>query len=202
MKDRVDDQIKYYSGQSNFNKFRYRRFQIIVIIAGGIIPLISLTASAFSEWWQHGALIISAVLGSIITIITAFSQMEKYFETWTLYRTTEESLKREKFLFNNNAGDYFGVADKNRVLVERVETILSSENSKFFALQQQTRQPTQQQAATQQAKPKDITPAADQKPKDITPAADQKPKEITPAADQKPKEITPAADQNNKEENE
>jgi hypothetical protein len=129
IKGRVDDQIQWYDKKANFNKSRYRLFQMIVIIASGIIPLINLTAPDTDPWWQHGALIITAVLGSIVTIVTAFAQMEKYFESWILYRTTAESLKRERFLFMNNAGEYSNLTgiDKHRALVERVEVMLSSE---------------------------------------------------------------------------
>jgi uncharacterized protein DUF4231 len=153
IKGRIDDQMKWYSEKSAFNKSRYRLFQIVIIIASALIPIINLTASAFDIWWQHAALIITAFLGSIITVITAFLQMERYFDNWILYRTTLESLKREKILFHNNAGEYANLSenDKNRVLVERVEAMLSSENAKFLTLQQQSRPqsiPQEQQQPT------------------------------------------------------
>ena len=87
------------------------------------------------------ALFVSSVLSSVIVVVTAFLQMEKYFENWILYRTTTEALKREKILYENNAGEYatLNEVEKNRTLVERVEAMLSSENAKFFALQQQSR---------------------------------------------------------------
>jgi hypothetical protein len=153
VRNRLDDQIKWYSEKSAFNKSRYRLFQVVIIVASGTIPILNLTATAFMDDAQHAALFTSSILGSIITIITAFSQMEKYFETWILYRTTVETLKREKFLYINNAADYSNLGDteKNRLLVERVEVLLSSENSKFFALQQQQQQ--QQQASQQQQRP-------------------------------------------------
>jgi hypothetical protein len=153
VKNRLDEQMGWYSKKSTFNKSRYRLFQVVIIIASAIIPLINLTASAFEIWWQHAALIISAFLGSIITIISAILQMEKYFDNWILYRTTLESLKREKVLFQNNAGEYanLGDNDKNRLLVERVEAMLSSEHAKFLTLQQQARPqstPREQQQPT------------------------------------------------------
>ena len=94
----------------------------------------------------HGALLTTSVISAGVAIIISFSQMEKYFETWILYRTTAESLRREKFLFQNSCANYYNLSevDKNRLLVERVEAMLSSENSKFFAFQQQIRQLQQQ----------------------------------------------------------
>ena len=130
-----------------FNKSRYRLFQVITIIASAVIPVINL-ASGWADTntvtqiqTQHAALLTTSVISAVVAIIIAFAQMEKYFETWILYRTTGEALKREKFLFQNSCAEYFNLnePDKNRLLVERVEAMLSSENSKFFAFQQQTR---------------------------------------------------------------
>jgi vacuolar-type H+-ATPase catalytic subunit A/Vma1 len=101
---------------------------------------------------QRAALLAGSIISAGVAIIVAISQMEKYFETWILYRTTAEALKREKFLFQNSCAQYSKLCepDKNRLLVERVEAMTSSENSKFFAFQQQTREMQQQQGSTQQ----------------------------------------------------
>ena len=160
IKERLDDQISWYEKKSAYNKIRFRITQIIIIIAGAIIPIINLSVPKGSE---ENALLTTAILGSIVTIVAAFSQMEKYFETWILYRTTVEALKREKFLYANDAANYSNLKDedKNRLLVERVEVLLSSENSKFFALQQQQQIRQQQQSPSEQQTPKnesDISP--------------------------------------------
>ncbi|MGC1929170.1 MAG: DUF4231 domain-containing protein [Candidatus Nitrosopolaris sp.] len=57
------------------------------------------------------------------------TQLEKYQENWILYRTSTELLKKEKYFFENNVGDYSNGDDfeRNRLLVERVETIVSAE---------------------------------------------------------------------------
>lgn len=62
------------------------------------------------------------------------SQLEKYQQNWLLYRTTAEILK--KWLFKHSAGTYSKTDDKNRILVERVEFIVSSETSKYFTIHQ------------------------------------------------------------------
>ena len=47
-------------------------------------------------------------------------------------------LKKEKFFFENSAGEYANLADKekNKLLVERVESIVSAETSKYFTMHQ------------------------------------------------------------------
>ena len=67
--------------------------------------------------------------------ITGFIQLKKYQENWLLYRSAEESLKREKFMYLHDAGSYCNLTeeDKKKTLVQSVESIISSEASRFFA---------------------------------------------------------------------
>ena len=55
--------------------------------------------------------------------------LNQYQENWTNYRTTAESLKHEKFLFLAKAGPYADAADPRATLAERVEALISQENS-------------------------------------------------------------------------
>jgi Protein of unknown function (DUF4231)/Protein of unknown function (DUF2795) len=146
--DRLDNQTAWYGKKSAYNKLRFRICQLIIIVASAVIPIINLGVPfALGESSLGHALGITAILGGVITIVTALSQMDAYFETWVLYRTTGEALKRERFLYMNSAADYSNLSGeaKNKLLVERVEAILSSENSKFLSLQQQAKQQTEQQ---------------------------------------------------------
>lgn len=148
--ERLDNQISWYGKKAAYNKLRFRICQLIVIVASAVIPIINLgipLTAASSPAAPYQALGITAILGGVITIVTALSQMDTYFETWVLYRTTAEALKRERFLYINNAADYSALSEevKNKLLVERVEAMLSSENSKFLSLQQHARQQSEQQ---------------------------------------------------------
>jgi hypothetical protein len=53
-----------------------------------------------------------------------------------LYRTSAELLKKEKYFFENNVGEYSNLDEKerNKLLVERVES--ESETSKYFTIHQ------------------------------------------------------------------
>jgi Protein of unknown function (DUF4231)/Protein of unknown function (DUF2795) len=148
--ERLDNQISWYAKKAAYNKLRFRICQLIVIVASAVIPIINLgipLTDSVSPNAPYVALGITAILGAVITIVAALSQMDAYFETWVLYRTTAEALKRERFLYINNAADYSGLTEevKNKLLVERIEAMLSSENSKFLSLQQHARQQSEQQ---------------------------------------------------------
>ncbi len=146
IRERLDEQISWYGKKSSYNKLRFRICQLIIIVSSAVIPIINLGIPLFGSD-PFKALGITAILGGVITIVTALSQMDAYFETWVLYRTTGETLKRERFLYINSAADYSALSGeaKNKLLVERVEAMLSSENSKFLSLQQQAKQQSEQQ---------------------------------------------------------
>ena len=143
IQNRVDNQIKWYSQKATFNKFRYRIIEIIIIVSGALIPIINSSAIFYPKEANYSNLVFtSSVLGFIVTIAVGLSQLEKYFETWNLYRTNAEVLKKEKFLYQNNAGQYAKITQEDRdiLFVENIEFILSSEVTKYFSMQERVRQ--------------------------------------------------------------
>ena len=126
---RLADQLKWYSEKATSNKSRFHTLQISVIIIGAIIPLVNLIDFAPTE-----IRVISAILGSVIVGVSGILQLKKYHETWIMYRSTEEALKKEKYTYENNAGEYSGLddAEKLKQLVEKVESIISNQNVVFF----------------------------------------------------------------------
>jgi hypothetical protein len=133
IEERLNNQTKWYEKKATENKTKFHYFQIIIIVASAIIPIVNIIDFAPLQ-----IRVISAILGAAITGITSLVQLKKYQENWLLYRSSEESLKREKFLYLHDAGNYSNLTedDKKKTLVESVEAILSSETSKFFAMHQ------------------------------------------------------------------
>jgi hypothetical protein len=74
--------------------------------------------------------IIIAGLGGAIVILAGINSMNKHQELWISYRTTTETLKHHKYLFETQCAPY----DKNEAfsrLVENVEAIISREHSNW-----------------------------------------------------------------------
>lgn len=145
---RLKEQIEWHSKMARQNRLRFRLYQIVILITSAIIPIINV---ANIEDIQTR--IISSILGGIIVVITGLTQLEKYQENWILYRTSAELLKKEKYFFENNAGEYSNLneSEKNRLLVERVEAIVSAETSKYFTIHQHEK--VQQKQQEQQNQP-------------------------------------------------
>lgn len=121
--ERVDNQILWYSKKSRENKQKFHMTQIIIIISSSIVPLINVI-----DFLPIFTRIISAILGTLITIITSITQLKKYEETWLDYRRKLESLRKEKNLFVYDAGGYTTKTneDKSKLFVQKVEAILES----------------------------------------------------------------------------
>jgi hypothetical protein len=147
---RLKEQIDWHSKKSRQNKLKFRLYQIVILIASAIIPIINV-----ANIGDFQTPVISSIIGGIIVVITGLTQLEKYQENWILYRTSAELLKKEKYFFENNVGEYSKTDDseKNKLLVERVESIVSAETSKYFTIHQpekvQQRQQQQQNEAGQ-----------------------------------------------------
>lgn len=60
--------------------------------------------------------------------------MNKYHENWIQYRSTAEILKHEKFLYLTRSGGYKNSSASFNELVERCESIISSENVDWVQL--------------------------------------------------------------------
>ena len=129
--NRLEDQITWYSEKAQDNKVRFRLCQVIILAAGSIIPLINVAG-----FGDIATRITSSVIGAMIAIATGITQLEKYQENWIIYRTTSELLKKEKYFFENSAGVYSDIEEeeKKKLLVERVEGIVSTETSKYFTI--------------------------------------------------------------------
>lgn len=122
---RINDQIHWYSGKSQTNQKKYKRFQIIEIGCAAIIPFFA----GLGEVIPCHQIIIG-VLGIIIAISAGISALNKYQENWIAYRTTAETLKHEKYLFLTKCKPYDD-NDAFQRLVQRVEELISKENSQW-----------------------------------------------------------------------
>jgi hypothetical protein len=130
LKDRYEDQLKWYDDKAKKNKKYYILFQTIVIILALIAPVIV----GFGE--IEGIYKIVAVsISSLVAIGTSLMKTFKYQENWILYRTTAETLRKEIQYYDWELGEY-GTADNRRQhFVNRVESILSQENTQWISAQ-------------------------------------------------------------------
>lgn len=127
IKERLEDQLVWYSQKSAYNQKWFKRLRLAEITSAALIPFLS----GMGDKIEYSAWIIGG-LGALIAISAAATTLFKYHENWIEYRTTAEQLKHEKFIYATNASPY-DQEDKFELLVERVESLLSKENSAWAA---------------------------------------------------------------------
>jgi Protein of unknown function (DUF4231) len=126
IEQRLDDQIGWYDSRSISNKRWFKRLRFGEIVAAATIPFLS----GFADKSSSIKIAIGA-LGVFVAIIASLLGLLQLQVRWIEYRATAESLKREKFLFLTQT-DPYDKTDAFHLLVQRVEALLSKENSDWL----------------------------------------------------------------------
>jgi hypothetical protein len=119
LKERVDDQIAWYDKRSRRAKRGFQWCRAIELVGAALIP----AAAGFLACGKG----ISALLGVIVAISASFASLFQFQQNWIEYRTTAESLKKEKMHFLTRTAPYDGDGAFSE-LVQRIETLVSKEN--------------------------------------------------------------------------
>src|SRR5215475_908718 len=126
--ERLEDQLGWYERKSSLCKKRYMAAKLVQLVASAAIPAAVLLGEQYAR-------AIPVVLGTFLVAGEGLLQLARYHENWLSYRATCESLKHEKFLFLAAAGPYAAAANGAQLLAERIESIVSQENSSWVTVQ-------------------------------------------------------------------
>jgi len=122
LKDRYEDQISWYSNSASRNKRYYTLFQWSVIVLSATLPVL---IASVPDAWQW----ITVTLSITLAIGTAGLKTFKFQENWINYRTISETLKKEKHFYDANLDDYAEASEREALFVDRVESLISRENT-------------------------------------------------------------------------
>jgi hypothetical protein len=86
--------------------------------------------SLFGAWSAQRY--VSAALGASIAIAEGLQQLGQFQQNWHRYRAAREALQREQFLYEMSAGPYATTSDKLRLFVERADSVMGGEASKWL----------------------------------------------------------------------
>ena len=126
LSNRYEDQIKWYDEKSTSNQSKYRFFQWGVIILSSLTPVLILFSGENK--------LIPIVVAIFVAIFTAVLKTFKYQENWVEYRTTCETLRKEKHFYDANLYEYDSAENKESLFVERVENLISRENTRWIEI--------------------------------------------------------------------
>ncbi len=128
---RYEDQIAWYDSKASRNQTIYHLMQWSLIVLAAITPvLIELKPQPPAAWVQW-----ATVTSAIVAILTAGLKTFKYQENWINYRTTCETLRKEKHFYDAGLGEYGSAEDKAALSVDRVESLISRENTMWVSTQ-------------------------------------------------------------------
>jgi hypothetical protein len=121
--ERLDNQIRWYDIHSGRQRRSFYSLKVVTVVAAAIIPLLAVILPD-----GHLNKIVTSLLGALIVVIEGIQQLFQLQTNWTLYRSTCESLKSEKYLYLGEAGPYAAAAQTpHSLLAERVEALISKE---------------------------------------------------------------------------
>lgn len=125
--DRLEQQIAWYDKKSGQSQRYYKNCKIAELIAAALVPL---TAT----WLPVAA----AIAGSVVLVLEGIQQLCQWNHNWITYRSTCEELRHEKYSYIGRSSEYEGATDEEakRLLVDRVESLVSTEHSKWVARQE------------------------------------------------------------------
>jgi len=128
LEERYYPEINWYDIKAISNQKIYKIIQWIVIILSAVTPVLVAIGGTWERWF---AVVISALVAIGISILKTF----KYQENWINYRTTCETLRKEIYYYNANLNDYETSNDPMSLFVERVEALISRENTLWLSVQ-------------------------------------------------------------------
>ena len=123
LKLRLEDQIDWYDRKSAINKAWFKWLSIVEIVSASAIPVLAPYAGE-----SLAIKVATGILGALIAVIASIKSLMQLQKNWIDYRTTSESLKKEKFLFLT-ASEPYAHERAFSVLVQRVEALISKENT-------------------------------------------------------------------------
>jgi len=120
--DRYKKEIAWYDGQANWNHRAYRLFQWSAVCLSALTPFLILIGQEWSKW-------LAVSVAVLVAISTTALKTFKYQENWINYRTTCETLRKEIYFYQAGIQGYDNAEDKEALFVQRVESLVSRENT-------------------------------------------------------------------------
>lgn len=101
IRHRIVPRMEWYGSKSRYCENRYRTLMTVSIIVSAIIPVVSI----FADGTVYIKVII-ALLGAVVTTISALISLQNYNELAVQYRNMREILLNTVYMYFNNRGEF------------------------------------------------------------------------------------------------
>ena len=123
---RLTDQANWYNGKAAYYKRRFFVFRVLASVGAILVPVAANVIPDFQI-----SKYVTTLTGLMVSIAVAVDTIYRFGDQWKNYRSTEQFLSRERFLFQTGEGPY-KTSDAEEafvLLVERCEGQIAAENS-------------------------------------------------------------------------
>jgi hypothetical protein len=125
--ERLDQFQGWYDAKAVRAKADFRRIRVLAVVGAAIVPVVT---NVLPQAYGIDRYVTTAV-SLAVSIAVALDSVYHFGEQWKNYRSTEQFLSREKFLFRTGEGPYKQLDAEAAfvLLVERCESQIAAENS-------------------------------------------------------------------------
>jgi hypothetical protein len=128
--ERLEQYQNWYDSKAVTAKSKYLGMRAFSVVGGGLVPVL-VNIPQQSLWGLPIVQIIVTIISLLVVIVVSLESVYHYREQWKNYRSTEQLLGHEKFMFRTKVGRYqtLDEAEAFKQFVERVEDAIYAENS-------------------------------------------------------------------------
>ena len=124
---RLDQYISWYDRKSVTTKSRYLTMRAGSVVGAAVVPVLA----NIPLWDFIPPNMVTTVVSLGVVILVSLESVYHFGDQWRNYRSTEQFLSREKFLYQAGEGSYHALLphDAFALLVNRCENQIAAENS-------------------------------------------------------------------------
>jgi hypothetical protein len=124
VEERLNPEMSYYNKSATRSKQRYLQMRAITVVGGALVPVLVNVNTPYID-------ILTTALSLMVVLFVSLETVYRYREQWTNYRTAEQNLRNEYFLFTSKSGGYAGLDEPSAftLFVDRVEQAIEAESA-------------------------------------------------------------------------
>ena len=128
---RLNQYQGWYDKKAVTMKTKYLRMRAMSVVGGSLVPVLINVPYHANLYGVSLVQVVVTFISLSVVISLSLESVFHYREQWKNYRSTEQLLGHEKFLFQSRVGRYRGISDDDafQLLVGRVEDAVAAENA-------------------------------------------------------------------------
>ena len=124
VEERLNPEMSYYNKSATLSKQRYLQMRAITVVGGALVPVLVNVDSQYID-------LLTTAISLMVVLFVSLETVYRFREQWTNYRTAEQNLRNEYFLFTSKSGDYAGLDEPSAfaLFVNRIEQAIEAETA-------------------------------------------------------------------------